>query len=119
MGFVPGADFAMAINNPAATTLDYVVGVVGIIPGSGKLASLFLRGGGKILFRSTHYSRRLERNGLDVNQVESAVRAEVEIVRPNLAPRAPFSGRIEVNDQPVEYHAFPLENGDVSVGTIF
>ena len=31
----------------------------------------------------------------------------------------PFSGRLNVNEVPLEFRAFPLQDGKVNVGTIF
>ena len=40
LGFVPGYDLYQAASNPNASTLDYAVGVLGIVPGVGKEAGL-------------------------------------------------------------------------------
>lgn len=49
LGFVPGYDLYSAINNPNATLLDYSIGVLGIIPGAGKGASLGLKAGDNLI----------------------------------------------------------------------
>ena len=48
-GFVPGYDLAKAIMNPNATGMDYAVGVLGVVPGFGKGASLGLKGASTVM----------------------------------------------------------------------
>jgi hypothetical protein len=63
-GFIPGYDLFKAIMNPAATPLDYAIGVLSSIPGSGKLGSLGLKGGIKLGTKATKGLTQLQRRML-------------------------------------------------------
>ena len=74
---------------------------------------------GSILFKTDHYASRLDNIGLSTTKAEGAVRQEIDAMRSYLSPDAPFSGRVSVYDSLIEYRAWPLENGNINVGTIF
>ncbi len=40
LGFIPGYDLLQAFNNPGAERFDYLIGMLGILPGAGKAAGL-------------------------------------------------------------------------------
>jgi RHS repeat-associated protein len=74
---------------------------------------------GGIVFKTGHYADRLTRSGVSVAQAQKAVAKAVRVMRPNMLPKAPISGRITVGGVLVEYRVYLLNNGTVNVGSIF
>lgn len=74
---------------------------------------------GATVFKTGHYSSRLEAAGVNVSRAESAVAEEVAAMRPNMATGADVGGRIRIDNVLVEYRARLLPDGSVNVGTIF
>jgi uncharacterized protein RhaS with RHS repeats len=78
--------------------------------------------GAPLVFQTSHYASRLSSAGLDVGHVESVVGKEVSAALRGASEGSavgPFSGRLDVNEVPLEFRAFPLQDGKVNVGTIF
>lgn len=71
------------------------------------------------VFRTAHYARRLTAEGVDVAQAERAVSQSIDSMRSSMTIGAEVRGRFFVGDVLVEYRAYPLADGTVSVGTIF
>lgn len=81
-GFVPGYDLAKAIMNPNATGMDYAVGVLGVVPGFGKGASLGLKGASTVIRAETSLVSNLGRYASHTDAqflTEIATRAEAKI----------------------------------------
>jgi hypothetical protein len=57
LGFVPGYDLYQASQNPNATTFDYGIGILGIVPGFGKGSGFVLKYGDDILKASGLFSK--------------------------------------------------------------
>lgn len=73
---------------------------------------------GALIFKA-HSLKRLSNVGLNVQQVESAVAADiVKIPSGSLSTGADFSNRLMVQDIPVIYRARLLPDGKVNVGSI-
>jgi RHS repeat-associated protein len=70
-------------------------------------------------FKTEHYSSRLAEAGLDVTHVESSVARYLDPIRPHMVEGADVGTRIKVGDVAVEARARLLQDGIVSVGTIF
>jgi hypothetical protein len=70
-------------------------------------------------FKRDHYINRPEVDKLDLNKAEGIVADELAATRSDMVPREHKMGRIEVDGQPVQWRAFMLPNGEISVGTIF
>lgn len=71
------------------------------------------------IFKTTHYSSRLESACVNVAAAESAVAREVNAMRSNLATNADTVGRLKIDGVLVEYRVRLLENGTLNVGTLF
>jgi len=117
-------DWAMAARSTAAQD-GAAAGALGFLP-PGTPAGLGIKPvaegiarAGETVFKTSHYSARLESAGLNVARAEAKVAEAVDAMRSNLVPEAAVRGRVLVDGVLVEYRAMPLPNGKVNVGTIF
>ncbi len=74
---------------------------------------------GGTTFKTSHYARRLDAEGVGVARAETAVSRIVAGERANIGTSAPFSGRLSVDGKLIEYHGMRLPNGNINIGTIF
>jgi hypothetical protein len=56
---------------------------------------------------------------LDLDKAEGMVADELRQIRSDMVPDERPTGNMQVDSQPVEWRAYVLPNGDISVGTIF
>jgi YD repeat-containing protein len=74
---------------------------------------------GNIRFQTTHYASRLEQEGVNVADAQSEVADIVNNISSDMTPNTDTVGRMTVDGVLVEWRAFMLPDGTVSVGTIF
>lgn len=72
-----------------------------------------------IAFKRDHYINRAEADNLNLDKAESMVADELSQVRSDMSPGDHQMGQIDVDGQPVQWRAYMLPNGEISVGTIF
>ncbi|MFM0741288.1 DUF6531 domain-containing protein [Paraburkholderia xenovorans] len=72
-----------------------------------------------IIFKRDHYINRAEVDNLNLDKAEGMVADELSEMRSELSLGQNQIGRIEVDGQPVQWRAYVMPNGDISVGTIF
>lgn len=95
------------------------IAAMGIPVGEVAAVGLNVAKAATISFKTSHYAARLEAVGLNVARAESAVAEAINAIRGNIATKADFWGRFEIDNITVEYRARLLEDGTINVGTVF
>jgi hypothetical protein len=72
-----------------------------------------------IVFKRDHYINRAVKDGLNLDHAEAQVADEINAMRSDMLPGVDSVKRITVDGLPVEFRAYLLPNGRISVGTIF
>ena len=75
--------------------------------------------GRQVTFKTPHASRHLPGAGLTAETVESAVRTHVQQATHGASATGSFWGRVTVEGRVIEYRAFTLPDGNISVGTYY
>jgi hypothetical protein len=71
-----------------------------------------------VVFRTAHYGPRLQKIGLNPDDVNEAVGEELEAIKGNMSPGGDVTGRVSIGGHTLQWRARMLPNGTVSVGTI-
>jgi hypothetical protein len=94
----------------------------GLIAGDGPGAALADFFGSNITFNTEHAAAHFAGTGLDQGAIESAIQQQIEsqisVDIPTTVSRD-FMGRINFQDQIIEYRGFGLPNGQINVGTYY
>jgi RHS repeat-associated protein len=66
-----------------------------------------------------HGARHLKDSGLPIEQVERLIRRQIQEILRQASSSGSFWGKVIVNGQTIQYHAFTLPNGTINVGTYY
>ena len=107
-------------------TLAALGGVRAMLAGGVEAVRVLVAGGEAIEATSSaakivfgHGARHLAGTGLEASKVESLIRSEVTQSVKNASETGNFWGRIIVDGQKVQYHAFTLPSGIINIGTYY
>jgi RHS repeat-associated protein len=93
----------------------------GILGGAALLAGARAQGarGAGIIIKSSHGARHLKAVGLSAAQVEGAILSQVRSQAARASFTGEFWGRVHVQGVTIEYRAFTLPSGQISIGTYY
>ncbi|MCX5677331.1 MAG: RHS repeat-associated core domain-containing protein [Planctomycetota bacterium] len=73
----------------------------------------------QVAFKTAHAARHLQGTGLASETVESAITGQIQQAARGATATGEFWGRVTVQEQVIEYHAFTLPDKTISVGTYY
>ncbi len=92
----------------------------------GPLDNVVFNGAGNIpagprnlTFKTNHTASHLEGTGLQSADIEAAIAKSIQSQGGTFAPNSPFTGRVNVNGQLIEFRGYTLPNGEINIGTYY